>query len=135
MALVILHALFPLPDMAKQTIARAKTKGSLSQQTHGGEYSLRNTNGCGFSMPQMCRICAFHNYVNFCFKTAVNRLIVVRLARFSILYLFAAGVKHTVSVLRWRDTVRPLYSLGACRVHAEVSQYRDCPSPVTSSQK
>ena len=37
--------------------------------------------------------------------------------------------------LRWRDTVRPLYALDARCAHAEVSRYRDCPSPVTSSQK
>ena len=30
--------------------------------------------------------------------------------------------------------MRSLYDLGARRAPAEVSRYRDCPSPVTSSQ-
>ena len=49
----------------KQTTATAKTKHPLSRQTR----AWAAQNGRGFAMPQICRICAFHDYVNFRFKT------------------------------------------------------------------
>ena len=48
----------------KQRIATAKTKHALSRQSR----ACAAHNGCGFTMPQICRICAFHDYVNFHFR-------------------------------------------------------------------
>ena len=55
----------------KQTIATAKTKHALSRQTR----ACAAHNGRSFAMPQICRICAFHDYVNFRFKTAANSVL------------------------------------------------------------